>query len=72
MGAADPKEVDSMNTSPFTSWSEFEASKDAMYAFADSPVVIGILTVLAVLIFGYWLYSTLAIPEQHEHDGIGG
>jgi hypothetical protein len=60
-----------MNTNPFSSWSDFEASKDAMYAFASNPAVIGILTIVSAIIFIYWLYTTFSVPGQHEHDALG-
>ena len=59
-----------MNTNPFTSWSDFEASKEAMYAFANHPAVIGIFTVISAVIFFYWLYTTFSVPEHHEHESM--
>lgn len=52
--------------SPFQSWEEFEGAIDgptggAIYTFADRPVLIGIMLVVAALIFLYFLYASFHI-----------
>jgi hypothetical protein len=60
-----------MNTSPFNTWEEFEASKEAMYAFADSPAIMGILVVISSILFLYWLYTTISLPASKEDEHVG-
>ncbi len=57
-----------MNTSPFANWGEFEASKEAMYAFADSPAIMGFLVLISTILFLYWLYSTVSVPAKKEDE----
>ena len=57
-----------MNTSPFANWGEFEASKEAMYAFADSPALIGVLVLISAVAFLYWLYATISLPAKNEEE----
>lgn len=52
--------------SPFKTWEEFEGSIDgptggAIYTFADRPALIGIMVVVAALVFLYFLYASFHI-----------
>jgi hypothetical protein len=59
-----------MNTSPFTSFKEYAASKDAIYTFANNPAVITVLLILsflvllALLVFSCLMKSRLAEQES--------
>ncbi|MEB3357308.1 MAG: hypothetical protein VKK04_11330 [Synechococcales bacterium] len=57
--------------SPFRSWEEFEGAADgptggAIYTFADRPALIGIMVVVAALIFLYFIYASFHIKSGHS------
>ena len=52
--------------SPFKTWEEFEGAVDgptggAIYTFADRPALIGIMVVVAALVFVYFIYASFHI-----------
>lgn len=52
--------------SPFATWEEFEGAVDgstggAIYTFADRPALIGIMIVVAALVFLYFIYASFHI-----------
>ncbi|MEM6522124.1 MAG: hypothetical protein AAF722_22665 [Cyanobacteria bacterium P01_C01_bin.70] len=54
--------------SPFQTWEEFEGAVDgptggAIYTFADRPALIGIMVVVAALVFLYFLYAAFHISS---------
>ena len=54
--------------SPFKTWEEFEGTIDgptggAIYTFADHPALIGIMVVVAALVFLYFLYAAFHISS---------
>lgn len=54
--------------SPFKTWEEFEGTVDgptggAIYTFADRPALIGIMVVVAALVFLYFLYASFNISN---------
>lgn len=54
--------------SPFKTWEAFEGSVDgptggAIYTFADRPALIGILVVVAALVFLYFIYASFHISN---------
>ncbi len=54
--------------SPFNTWEEFEGAIDgptggAIYTFADRPALIGIMVVVAALVFLYFLYAAFHISS---------
>jgi hypothetical protein len=54
--------------SPFATWEEFEGAIDgptggAIYTFADRPALLGIATVVAALIFIYFIYASFNIKS---------
>ena len=59
-----------MNTSPFATWEKFEESKEAMYAFADSPAIMGFLVAISTILFVYWLYTTVSLPASKEDQHV--
>ena len=49
--------------SPFKTWEEFDGALDgptggAIYTFADRPALIGIMVVVAALVFVYFIYAS--------------
>jgi hypothetical protein len=54
--------------SPFATWEEFQGANDgptggAIYTFADRPALLGIATVVAVLLFVYFIYASFNIKS---------
>ncbi|MGD1928961.1 MAG: hypothetical protein ACFB12_08620 [Leptolyngbyaceae cyanobacterium] len=54
--------------SPFNGWAAFEGAIDgptggAIYTFADRPILIGIMIVVAALIFLYFIYASFHISS---------
>lgn len=54
--------------SPFQTWEEFEGAIEgptggAIYTFADRPALIGIMVVVAALIFLYFIYASFHISS---------
>ncbi len=54
--------------SPFATWEEFEGAIDgptggAIYTFADRPALLGIATVVAALVFIYFIYASFHIKS---------
>ena len=49
--------------SPFKSAEEFANAEGAFYTFADRPALIGILLVVSLLIFLYFLYYTFGTSK---------
>lgn len=52
--------------SPFNGWEEFEGAVDgptggAIYTFADRPALIGIMVIVAALVFLYFIYAAFQI-----------
>lgn len=54
--------------SPFTTWEEFEGAIEgptsgAIYTFADRPALVGIMVVVAALVFLYFIYASFHISS---------
>lgn len=54
--------------SPFQTWEEFEGAIEgptggAIYTFADRPALIGIMVVVAALVFLYFIYASFHISS---------
>ncbi|MBD2057337.1 hypothetical protein H6F88_15140 [Oculatella sp. FACHB-28] len=49
--------------SPFETFEEFSAAEGPIYTFANSPVVIGILLVICLLISLYFVYASFVIKK---------
>ena len=57
--------------SPFKTWEAFDGAIDgptggAIYTFADRPALIGVMVVVAALIFLYFIYASFHISSGHS------
>jgi hypothetical protein len=53
-------------SSPFSTYEEFYEATGPIYTFADRPAIIGILFVVSVLIFLYFIYATFTTKKGHS------
>lgn len=50
-------------TSPFKTFKEFSEAEGVSYTFANNPTIVGILIVLSVLVFLYFIYASFSIKK---------
>ncbi len=57
-----------MNSSPVTTWSEFDSrSTEAIFTFANQPLVVSGICLLATLVVGWFLVSAFRF-DGHRDD----
>jgi hypothetical protein len=53
-------------TSPFSTYQEYYEAEGPIYTFANNPTLLGVVLVVAALVFIYFLYSTYTIKKGHS------
>ena len=56
-----------MNSSPVTTWSEFDSrSTEAIFTFANQPLVVSGICLLATLVVGWFLVAAFRFEKRHD------
>lgn len=60
-----------MNSSPVTTWSEFDSrSMEAMLTFADQPMVVSGICLLAAVVVGWFLVAAFRFDSHGEGETV--
>ena len=56
-----------MNSSPVTIWTEFDSrSTQAIFTFADQPLVVQGICLLAAVVVGWFLVAAFRFEKRHD------
>ena len=60
-----------MNSSPVTTWSEFNSrSMEAMFTFADQPMVVSGICLVSALVVGWFLVAAFRFDSHGEGETV--